>query len=824
MRPATAVQVETFSRVPLSVLFLAASLAGQSLPASSAAATESVALSISDENGVAVPDALVILRSNGARFTCRSDYAGRCRLRVPAGQYQLRAAREGFYSLELSSVDLSNKPRLELMLTHVQEVKERVDVVASAPAVDSAQTAAIQTLGTQEIVNIPFPTTRDIRYALPLVPGVVRDPQGQAHVAGGEAYQTLDVLDGFDITHPATGLLDLRFSADAVRSIDVESSRYSAEHGRASGGVVSFVTGLGDDRFRVSATNFVPSAQFKKGLNFDKWTPRATFSGPLAKRRAWFFLAPDFEYVNNIVSDLPDGADRNTLWRGSNLAKVQVNLTRANILTGNFLVNRFHSEHDGISPFNPQETTLLRNDSAWMYTVKDQHYFDGGTLLELGFAATRFNRRAEPLGWAPFVIRPEGNSGNYFKSTSGDARRLEGMANVYLPALHAAGRHELKFGVDFDRVSNQQRVLRRPISILREDGTLYSQIHFLGPPRFALDNLQSAAFLQDRWSPAERVLVEAGVRFDRDTIVSRNLLSPRLAATWMPTRSHTKLSAGLGVFYDATTLDLISRPLEGERLNDFYAADGCTLAGASFITAFHLDRHNLRAPRFLNWSVAVERELSRAVLLRAEFIEKRGRDGFTYINRSSTVFVGDYLLTNSRRDRYDAFQISMRKQLRDEHALMVSYTRSAARSNAVLDFTLDDPVFSSQAGGPLSWDAPDRLLSWGWLPVPRFRAWDVAYSLEWRDGFPFSVLDQNRRIVGAPNSLRFPDYFSLNLFLERRFGAIGHRWALRFGFENITGRRNPGAVNNNADSPVFLRFGLLSRRAFTARIRFLGRK
>src|SRR5581483_10424369 len=125
---------------------------------------------------------------------------------------------------------------------------------------------------------------------------VVRDPQGQAHVDGAETYQTLDLLDGFDIRDPENGMLNMRFSADAVRSIDLQSSRYSAEFGRASAGLLNFQTGLGDDHFRASATNFVPSAQFKKGLNFDKWTPRATFSGPIVKGRAWFLVAPDFEY------------------------------------------------------------------------------------------------------------------------------------------------------------------------------------------------------------------------------------------------------------------------------------------------------------------------------------------------------------------------------------------------------------------------------------------------------------------------------------------------------------------------------------------------
>jgi hypothetical protein len=78
--------------------------------------------------------------------------------------------------------------------------------------------------------------------------------------------------------------------------------------------------------------------------------------------------------------------------------------------------------------------------------------------------------------------------------------------------------------------------------------------------------------------------------------------------------------------------------------------------------------------------------------------------------------------------------------------------------------------------------------------------------------------------------LRFPTYFTLNTHLEKRFHAFGFYWALRGGFDNITGRRNYGNVNNDIDAQCtsctnhFLTFSGYSGRAFTGRIRFLGRK
>ena len=107
--------------------------------------------------------------------------------------------------------------------------------------------------------------------------------------------------------------------------------------------------------------------------------------------------------------------------------------------------------------------------------------------------------------------------------------------------------------------------------------------------------------------------------------------------------------------------------------------------------------------------------------------------------------------------------------------LFASYTRSKADSNAVLDFSIDNVLFSPQAGGPLPWDTPNRFLSSGYMPLPG--KFSLAYSLDYRDGFPFSLVNENQELVGAPGSMRFPRYFSLDLQFERRIQLFGFMWA-----------------------------------------------
>src|SRR5207237_8658263 len=109
------------------------------------------------------------------------------------------------------------------------------------------------------------------------------------HVAGAASYEPCKQLEGCNITHPLSELLDFRLSPDALRLITVQNSRSSAEFGKGSGGVMQLETGMGDDHFRFSATNFTPGLSAHNGITFENVTPRLVFSGPLVKSRQWWF-------------------------------------------------------------------------------------------------------------------------------------------------------------------------------------------------------------------------------------------------------------------------------------------------------------------------------------------------------------------------------------------------------------------------------------------------------------------------------------------------------------------------------------------------------
>jgi hypothetical protein len=823
-RVTASIEVKILLAATLMVQVWANGASAQTTTAPQAHAPGPLIVVVTDENGVAVAGARVTMESAASSLRCETDLAGRCTLAgLNEASWQLRVEKETYYVFTMPDVQTSGT--LEIALSHQQELRETVNVSESPPAIDPAQVSAQEQLSGIDIINIPYPTTRDYRYVLSYIPGVVLDLSAQPHIEGGEASQTLTLLDGFNVTQPASGQLLARVSTDALRSVQVETSRISAEYGKGAAGILKLGTGIGDDHYRFAATNFLPSFQNKKGWTLDKVDPRFTLSGPINRGRAWFFDAVDGEYDNVIIRELPAGEDTDTVWRTSNLAKVQVNATTRDIVTASFLLNRLHDNHLGFSTLAPASTRPEDSESLYFGAFKEQHAFSEESLVEVGLAFSQYGVDQRPEGSAPYVLTPEIALGSYYLNAHTIARRAQGIANWYLPK-HWHGRHDLTLGLDFDRLIYEQVFQRSTLSSTRDcpvgpstcDPTALRSTFSGGAPA-TVYNTETSAYIQDRWSPTSHLLIEPGVRFDWDEIVRRPLISPRLAGTYLVDGSgNTKISAGVGVVYQATPLALIAQPFQGARQDTFFAVNGTP---TSFSTTFSVNRNDLLAPRFINWSIALEQKLPAQLFLKTEFMRRTGIHDFVYNTAGSTAKT-NFVLQNTRNDEYYAWRIDLRRTFKQRYILTGSYTRSSSRSNQVLDYSLDNLVLNPQVPGPFAWDVPNRFISWGWFPL--IRGFDAGYSFDARTGFPFSAFNDQQQIVRPPGSYRYPSYIALNLHLEKRFHALGFYWALRGGFDNITNHQNPFTVNNDIASPQFLTFSNFDRRAFTARIRFLGRK
>jgi hypothetical protein len=810
----------------------------------------SVSGRVVDETGAPVPGARIELSLAGAPATATSsDEAGNFTLSLAAaGDYDLRVERLGFFLYQGKGQHLEEgESHLAVTLNHTQEFSERVDVTSSPPAIDPQQASAHKELDNAEIMAVPYPAPQDYRNALFLMNGVIQDNNGAIHVNGGDSNQTSYTLDGFNISNPVTGSLDARVNIETIQSVNLEASRFSADTGRGSAGALDLQTKMGDDHWRFTGTNFLPGVSTADGLHLDKWTPRLEVSGPILRGRAWFHNGLDAFYSNDVVHGLPPGQNRTSGITASDLARFQVNPTSSNIVTASFLANVSETSHDGLTILNPVETTSTQRQLLFVSSIRDQQYIGDGALLEAGFSDTRTLLRDIPQGDEVYQITPFGDRGNYFVNENQHGYRQQWIADLFLPTKHLWGAHQFKFGTDMERESFHQKVVLSDYEVLNADDSLARYVSFEGGPFQHRKNFEEAQYVQDHWTPVKGLAFEAGLRAEWNEIVRDVLLAPRFAAVWAPGRlPDTKFSAGWGVYYDAISLALVSSQQEQQSLATFYGPGG--VADTPVLSSFQVDDQALKAPRYRTAAFGVERKLPSSFYLKAEYTHRDGDHGFVFAPPDGGVPVPQpvtgagpatpsnavYELTNTRSDRYDALDLGVRRTFKGQFEWFAGYTRSASRTNEAMDYSLENPTFGPQLPGPFPWDAPNRFHTWGWVPVPsaRFPPFlhfltkntTAAYLVEYRTGFPYSVVDQDGFQVGPPGSVRYPDYFNINLHFERKFMALHYLWAWRFGFNNLTNNGNYITVNNVIGTPDFQTYGRGQVRAFSVRLRMLGRK
>lgn len=780
-----------------------------------------------DETNAPLPGAEVTVDIEGRLRRAFADPTGAFTLEVPqVGKYSLRVALPGYFDLRGRTVQIDRGSNdISLVLNRVRDRLESLDVSGISSIIEMDRTTPEQRLTSAELLEVPYKTNNDLRNSMRVLPGVIQDSRGGIHVNGGSEQQVLYTLDGFNITDPLTGTFQSRLGVDAVQSMTVLSGTIPAEYGKGAAGVMAVNTKTGDDVLRYSATNFIPGVEYRKGLVVGSFTPRLSLSGPVRKGKIWFADTVATQYQNDVVPDLPAGQDRTASWRVSNMLRAQANLTPSNILYSGILTNLWVASRTGLSALDPLETTVDRRARQWFYDIKDQIYFGRGSLLEAGISTNRTFGREIPQGHEFYIFTPLGRRGNYFSDGTQRSTRDQVLVNYFSPSFTWAGAHQLKMGIDLDRLRYWQDIRRTGYREFRADSSIAREVFYGGNGQLRQGNFESSAYLQDSWRVRPGLLLELGIRADRDTILRNWNWAPRVGFAWNPPGlQRTKVSGGFGLVYNATNLGLFTRPADQYPITTFYPQDrGFPYSGVS---TYLVDRR-LGSPRYRNFNLGIEQQLPAGLFAKVQSNYRSGSHGLSYFDTSQSPLIGlnpdvVYQLQDGRRDQFKSLEFTLRQNLQKQYEWLVSYTRSRSTSNSVIDLNADQPLIVPRNAGPLPWDSPNRVISWGLLPT-FWKKWSVAYLAEWHSGFPFSIQDERGLVLGSVNSDRYPNFFELNLHTEREFELRGQRWAWRMGLNNITGRHNPDVVNNRIESPRFLNFYGGQGRAVNLRVRWLGK-
>ena len=601
----------------------------------------------------------------------------------------------------------------------------------------------------------------------------------------------------------------------------------------------------GDDKWRFGTTNPAPGINIQEGLHLGNWYPRFTFSGPIVRGRFWFSDSISLQHTFAFVKQLPTGANTAEDWAGDNLLRLQYNFTPKHILHATFLYNQTYDTNVGLDALDPQSTTVTGKEQRYFASLKDQIWLHD-TLFELGVAADTGTLDFVPQGTQPYVLLVDGSTGNYFQRIHQRGRRLQAVAQVIAASRHWHGTHQLAVGANAAGLTYSLSALRNEIQAVQAtaaDGTtcasalqlgcLVRQTTFSGPGNPYVSNTQVGAYAQDTWSFSKYLVVQAGLRTDWDRFTQSAMAGPRVSANVLPFGDDTsKISIGWGIYNAPLNLSLIGQALDQQQIDTFYNTAGNVIAASPVVSQFLLPTHGLQQPRFTTTSAGWQQKLLHNTLLGLQLLARNGSHGFVYVDQQPAQPGGIFLLQSTRKDRYRSATISLRHVFSEDMEIYGAYTRSLAHSNEVLDPALGSIFYAAQQSAPETWDAPNRIVTWGWAPT---HIWGIqlSYFFEYRTGYPFSVINLQQQLVGPPNSARFPAYASLNIGLEKKFGFRGYLWGVRVEAINVFDRQDPNTVVNNINAPPCTStltqgcFGAFSGGqglAFTLRVRFIGRK
>jgi hypothetical protein len=779
-----------------------------------------------DENGAPVAAAQVKLElAEGSIYRAETNASGHFTLRsIPAGEYKVEVRKPGFFLLTgLPAALHGGANEVSFTLTHARELHEQVQVTAAANQIDPQDTAQRNVLTAEDIRDIPVPNSHILPEYLVALPEIVRDHSGNLHVSGARTGETQYLLDGFEIGDPANNALSTRFNVDATRTAEVQPGGFGAAYAHAGAGILNVETPDGDDKWRFGTTNPAPGINVQQGVHLGDWYPRFTFSGPIERGRFWFSNASSLQHIFDVEKQLPRGENTSTQWAGDNLLRLQYNVTPKHILRTSFLYNRTSDANLGLDALDPVSTTVDLDHRRAFISLKDQIWLHD-TLFELGAAADGGVLDFTPQGTAPYILQISGTSGNFFETLHQRGTRLQAMGNITLSARHWHGTHQFALGGNIAGLDFRQSTERTQIDALRADATLVRQSTFAGLAIPDVSNTQAGGYVQDSWTLSKRFLVNAGVRTDWDRFAHSGMAEPRVAANFLPFGDdRVKASAGWEISNAPLNLSLIGQAFDQQQLDTFYDPTGKIVVAGPVVSQFVLPTSGLRQPRFTISNAAWQQKLSRNTLLEVKLLARNGHHEFAYVDQQPSQPGGVFLLEDHRKDRYRAATVSVRHAFSDRTEVYGAYTRSRATSNEVLNPALGSIFFAAQQAAPVAWDAPNRVVAWGWTPT---HIWGLLFSafLEYRTGYPFSAVNLQQQLVGAANSLRFPAYINLNLGLEKKFAFRGYLWAVRGMVVNPTDRFNPDSVVNNVNAPNFGTFAGGQGRALTARVRFAGRK
>src|SRR5271165_1369287 len=276
---------------------------------------------VTDKTGAVVTGASVTVKSVGTGATRTATTAS-------AGEYTITTLKPGTYDVTIEKTGFQKYVnRVQVLVGSKTDVSAQLAVTGTSTTVEvtaSGEVAAVNT-ESQTLSSVvtnkqltEMPTLTRNPYDLVQTSGnVTEDPTGVipprgvgVNINGGRNDNTNVLLDGADNVSVFTAAIGQSVPLDSVQEFSVLTDNFSAEYGRASGGVVNVATKQGTNNFHGTAYEFNRVAALTANTYQNDATQTAkggytrnqfgyALGGPILKNKLFFFSSTEWTRVRS---------------------------------------------------------------------------------------------------------------------------------------------------------------------------------------------------------------------------------------------------------------------------------------------------------------------------------------------------------------------------------------------------------------------------------------------------------------------------------------------------------------------------------------------
>src|SRR5258705_667764 len=813
-------------------------------------------VSVSSTNGAAerLPGASLKLTPASSGQPSRSTVTNE------QGKYKFNDLAAGIYALQ---IDLTGFKQQTKTVTHQKDAKvveninlelegltADVTVVADGDGLNSTPSGEPASFKQDKLQTLPL-VNEQFQDAIPLVPGVVRGPDGLLNLKGARASQSGFLVNSASVTDPVTGESAINLPLEAVQSVEVISNPYAAEYGQFTGAVTTVQTKSGSQKFNVDAESVFPRFRRRAGsfVGIAAFTPRVTFSGPLIKDKLKFMQAFEYRFVRTPVENLPPLKRDTGLESFDSVSQLDWDPNDKNHLSTTFSLFPQKLRFVKLNTFNPQEVTPNFKQRGFLWAINDRQILNNKSVLESFLSIKQFDADVFPSsGTAPMNFAPNVNSGNFFNQQARKSKRYQALEVYSFTPPKFAGEHFMKVGGGINYVTFDGRNTSNTVRIMRADGTRIQELDITGSGHLSRNQTQFLAYFQDSWSINRRLKIDYGVRYDRNNVTSENNFAPRVSFAFLPLPDgRTVVRGGIGMFYGDVDMNVATFTQLQEQVLTRFGPDGLDIIGVPQQQRLAILEPKLRTPRSINWNIQVDREWLKNLFVRVGYQQRQGRREFVLnpmsepgadrgprpgspagvvdATGSSSNEQSILALSNSGSSRYRELEVTAQYKFREHDEFIASYVRSSAIGD-LNDFNsyfgnFENPIIRANERSRLPFDVPNRFLIRGEFHTKYGLTWSPV--LDVRTGVPFSLIDEGRNSVGPRNrSGRFPTFVSLDMQVLKTISLPGrfNKYRAHLGLKvfNVTNHLDPRDFQNNLASDNFGNFSNRVGRKFGTRI------